>query len=514
VFDAEIGMPGSPKTPTPSPAPASPQIEHVTPLENDEERVDACHDGEELRYRRIHEIIGDQPTPPPAERMAAELNLTHSGEPTSYEEAKDDPERQAAMKEELRSVEKNGTWELVPPCPGHWPICLKWVFKLKRDEHGAVIRHKARLVARGFVQQEGVDYEDAFAPVARMESVRMLLALAAQEGWVVHHMDVKSAFLNGDLHEEVYVSHPGFEVPGEEKKVYRLHKALYGLRQAPRAWNAKLDLTLKKMGFEQNAYEAAMYRRGQGDSLLVIGVYVDDLIITGADQQRIEAFKNKMKQTFDMSDLGPLSLYLGVEVRQTDGSITLKQTHYAKKILELGGMTDCNPATTPMEERLKLSKESTAREVDPTLYRRLVGSLRYLVHTRPDLPFSVGYVSRFLERPTNEHFQAVKRILRYLAGTLDHGMCYTKTAGKASFVGYSDSDLAGDVDTSKSTTRCLFFFGSSLISWQSIKQRVVALSSCEAEYVAMTTAATQALWLSRLLAQLLGRKVEMVELGQ
>jgi hypothetical protein len=515
VFDAEIGMPGSPRTPTPSPAPASPQVEHVTPLENDEERVDACHDGEELRYRRIHEIIGDQPTPPPAERMAAELNLTHSGEPTSYEEAKDDPERQAAMKEELRSVEKNGTWELVPPCPGHWPICLKWVFKLKRDEHGAVIRHKARLVARGFVQQEGVDYEDAFAPVARMESVRMLLALAAQEGWVVHHMDVKSAFLNGDLQEEVYVAQPpGFEVPGEEKKVYRLHKALYGLRQAPRAWNAKLDLTLKKMGFEQNAYEAAMYRRGQGDSLLVIGVYVDDLIITGADQQRIEAFKNKMKQTFDMSDLGPLSLYLGVEVRQTDGSITLKQTHYAKKILELGGMTDCNPATTPMEERLKLSKESTAREVDPTLYRRLVGSLRYLVHTRPDLPFSVGYVSRFLERPTNEHFQAVKRILRYLAGTLDHGMCYTKTAGKASFVGYSDSDLAGDVDTSKSTTRCLFFFGSSLISWQSIKQRVVALSSCEAEYVAMTTAATQALWLSRLLAQLLGRKVEMVELGQ
>jgi len=508
---AEAEAPASPRTPTP--APASPQVEHVTPLEDDDERVDAYHDDEELRYRKIHDIIGDQPTPPPAQRLFAELNLTHSGEPTSYEEAKDDPDWQAAMKEELRSVERNGTWELVSPRPGHRPISLKWVFKLKKDEHGAVIRHKARLVARGFVQQEGVDYEDAFAPVARMESVRVLLALAAQEGWAVHHMDVKSAFLNGELQEEVYVTQPpGFVVSGEEKKVYRLHKALYGLRQAPRAWNAKLDLTLKQMGFEQNVYEAAMYRKGSGDSLLVIGVYVDDLIITGVNQQKIEAFKAKMKQTFEMSDLGLLSFYLGVEVRQSEGSITLKQTHYAKKILELGGMAGCNPATTPMEERLKLSKESTAKEVNPTQYRRLVGSLRYLVHTRPDLAFAVGYVSRFLEKPTTEHLQAVKRILRYLAGTLDHGLCYTRTTGKARFVGYSDSDLAGDVDSSKSTTGCLFFLGTSLVSWQSVKQRVVALSSCEAEYVAMTTAATQALWLSRLFADLLGRKVEVVEL--
>jgi hypothetical protein len=148
-----------------------------------------------------------------------------------------------------------------------------------------------------------------------------------------------------------------------------------------------------------------------------------------------------MKQTFEMSDLGLLSFYLGVEVRQSEGSITLKQTHYAKKILEHGGMANYNPATTPMEERLKLSKESTTKEVNPTQYRRLVGSLRYLVHTRPDLAFAIGYVSRFLEKPTAEHLQAVKRILRYVAGTLDHGLCYTRMTGKARFVGYSDSQL-------------------------------------------------------------------------
>ena len=173
-------------------------------------------------------------------------------------------------------------------------------------------------------------------------------------------MDVKSAFLNGDLKEEVYVKQPpGYTVAGEEGKVYRLHKALYGLRQAPRAWNAKLDGTLKAMGFQQSAHEAAMYRRGSGRTVLLVGVYVDDLIITGAEEGEVEAFKAQMKKTFDMSDLGALSFYLGVEVHQDATGITLRQTHYAKRILELGGMDGCNPANTPMEERLRLSKNST-----------------------------------------------------------------------------------------------------------------------------------------------------------
>ncbi|XP_066396132.1 secreted RxLR effector protein 161-like [Miscanthus floridulus] len=212
-----------------------------------------------------------------------------------------------------------------------------------------------------------------------------------------------------------------------------------------------------------------------------------------------------------MSDPGPLSFYLGIEVHQDDSGITLRQTAYAKRVVELAGLTDCNPALTPME-RLKLSRDSTTEEVDATQYRRLVGSLRYLAHTRPDLAFSVSYVSRFMQRPTTEHQQAVKRIIRYVVGTLDHGFYYPRFPGAAHFVGYSDSDHAGDVDTSKSTSGILFFLGKCLVSWQSVKPQVVALSSCEAENIAASTASTQALWLARLFGDLLGRDTRAVEL--
>jgi hypothetical protein len=207
-----------------------------------------------------------------------------------------------------------------------------------------------------------------------------------------------------------------------------------------------------------------------------------------------------MKATFHMSDLGPLSFYLGIEVHQDSSGISLRQTAYAKRVVELGSLTDCNPAHAPMEERLKLSRESTAEEVDTTQYRRIVGTLRYLVHTRPDLAFAVGYISRFMQRPMTEHQQAVKRILRYVVGTSDYGLHYPRCPGAAHFIGYIDSDHAGDIDTSKSTNGTLFFLSKCPISWQSVKQQVVALSSCEAEYIAATTASTQALWLARLLA--------------
>nr|AAG60200.1 putative gag-pol polyprotein [Oryza sativa Japonica Group] len=511
---APTATPPGTSTPTPARVERSP-VEFVTPLSHDGERIDAYHDGEQLRYRTMEDLLGDQPVPGLVPRnLEAQLHLAcDDGEPRSFAEAEKHAAWRAAMQSEMDAVQENRTWELADLPRGHRAITLKWVFKLKRDEAGAIVKHKARLVARGFVQQEGIDYDDAFAPVARMESVRLLLALAAQEGWGVHHMDVKSAFLNGDLKEEVYVHQPpGFVIPGKEGKVLRLHKALYGLRQAPRAWNAKLDSTLKGMGFEQSPHEAAIYRRGNGGNALLVGVYVDDLVITGTKDAEVAAFKEEMKATFQMSDLGPLSFYLGIEVHQDNSGITLRQTAYAKRVVELAGLTDCNPALTPMEERLKLSRDSTAEEVDATQYRRLVGSLRYLTHTRPDLAFSVGYVSRFMQRPTTEHQQAVKRIIRYVAGTLDHGLYYPRCPGKAHFVGYSDSDHAGDIDTSKSTSGILFFLGECLVSWQSIKQQVVALSSCEAEYMAASAASTQALWLARLLSDLLGRDTGAVEL--
>ena len=213
-------------------------------------------------------------------------------------------------------------------------------------------------MAKGYVQREGVDFEEVFAPVARMETVRLLLTLAAHSSWEVHHMDVKSAFLNGDLAEEVYVAQPpGYVTVGKEQQVLRLQKALYGLRQAPRAWYAKLDESMSMLGFTRSPLEHAVYRRGNAHSFLLVGVYVDDLIITGTDQASIIEFKGQMQELFKMSDLGLLSYYLGIEVTQTRDSITLCQRNYAEKVLEVAAMDGCNACQTPMECRLKLKKD-------------------------------------------------------------------------------------------------------------------------------------------------------------
>lgn len=345
-----------------------------------------------------------------------------------------------------------------------------------------------------------------FAPVARLEMVRLLLALAAHDGWSVHHMDVKSAFLNGDLEEEVYVQQPpGFIDDKQGGAVLRLRKALYGLRQAPRAWHSKLDASLVSLGFDRCPMEHGVYKRKTGNDLLLVGVYVDDLIVTGSKDTDIEEFKAQMGKLFSMSDLGLLSYYLGIEVQQSRGIITMCQSSYAKKILEMSGMIGCNACATPMENRLKLSKKDGSAAVNPTEYRSIVGSLRYLVNTRPDLAYSVGIVSRYMEDPTSQHMAAVKHILRYLSGTIRFGCCYRKQdQSDNGLMGYSDSDLAGDLDDRRSTSGAAFFLGASLVTWTSQKQKVVALSSCEAEYIAAASAACQGLWLSRLLNDLIG----------
>jgi hypothetical protein len=224
----------------------------------------------------------------------------------------------ATMLEELSSIKENETWSLVELPRGHKAIGLKWVFKLKHDEQGRVVKHKARLIAKGYVQQQGVDFNEVFALVAQLESVRVILAVAAHYGWTVHHMDVKSAFLNRDLVEEVYVQQPlGFMVDGQEGKALRLHKALYGPRQAPRAWNSKLDTVLSEISFLRCKSKHGLYTREMKKIRLVVRVYVDDLIIMGESVRETEVFKEEMKRQFCMSDLGILSFYLGIEVKQT-----------------------------------------------------------------------------------------------------------------------------------------------------------------------------------------------------
>ncbi|WVZ50018.1 hypothetical protein U9M48_001317 [Paspalum notatum var. saurae] len=394
-------------------ASATTPVRQLTPPPNAEEYLDADYDREPVRYRLVNDVF-DPATPPGAEK---------------------DAHWRQAMEEEMNAIKENGTWELVEPPPSCRPISLKWVYKVKRDERGEVVRHKARLVVHGFVQREGVDFNEVFAPVARMESIRLLLVLAATQGWNVHHMDVKFAFLNGELKEEVYVRQPpGYVVNGQEHRVLRLRKDLYGLRQAPRAWNQKLDAVLREMEFERCESEHALYTRR-------------------TEHGRIEAFKVQMKDTFHMSDLGLLTYYLGIEVEQRKDGITLCQSSYARKLLERSGMGNCRPNKTPMEEKLKLSKDSKAGKVDATNYRSIIGGLR---------------------------------------------------GEKADLIGYSDSDMGGDIDGRRSTSGMLFFLGGCAIAWQSMKQRIVALSTCEAEYVAVAAACCQAVWLRRLLREVTG----------
>jgi hypothetical protein len=436
--------------------PAATEVEFASPPSNVDAHVDAFHDGEEVRFRTLENLVGDSAAPGMASRILddAELLLTSAEEPPTFAEAEKEANWRKAMLEEMKSIEENSTWELVDPPRGCRPIGLKWVFKVKRDEHGAIVKYKARLVARRFVQREGIDFEEVFAPVARMESVRLLLALAASNGWEVHHLDVKSAFLNGDLAEEVFVKQaPGFVVPGAEHKVLRLRKALYGLRQAPRAWNAKLDATLRALGFERCETEHAIYVRRRGKFALIIGVYVDDLIVTGMRAADIAGFKQEMADRFRMSDLGALSYYLGIEVKQGGGEMRLGQRAYAEKLIERAGMAVCKPCATPMEERLKLSRNSTAAKVNTTMYRSIVGGLRYLTHTRPDIAYAVGYVSRFMEDPREDHWTAVKRLLRYVKGTVDQGIVFPRSGDKEAprLVIYSDADMAGDIDGRRST---------------------------------------------------------------
>jgi hypothetical protein len=292
---ATAGSPVPPHSPAPPEQGTSPAagVEFASPPSDLSDFVDAFHEGEEVQFRRVDNVIGKAQAPGLAARLLdddPELLLMSAEEPATFTSAERDANWRRAMLEEMRSIEANKTWDLVDPPAGCRLIGLKWVYKVKKDEHSAMVKHKARLVARGFIQREGIDFEEVFAPVARMESVRLLLALAAAKDWQVHHLDVKSAFLNGELAEIVFVKQaPGFVVKGAEHKVLRLRKALYGLRQAPRAWNAKLDATMAELNFARCATEHALYTRRWGKEELIVGVYVNDLIVTGERERDITA---------------------------------------------------------------------------------------------------------------------------------------------------------------------------------------------------------------------------------
>ncbi|KAL8119157.1 hypothetical protein AgCh_016606 [Apium graveolens] len=378
------------------------------------------------------------------------------------------------MQEKMVSIEKNKTSVLTELPPGRKAISLKWVYKIKNNTYGEIIKYKERMVAKGYVQKKGIDFEEVFAPVTRMETVPLLLALTAKNGWKVHHLDVKSAFLNRELTEEVYISQPkNFVDEKQSHKVYRLLKALYGLRQAPRAWYARLNRCLKELGISKCPYEHAIYTRRESNEFLIIAIYVDDLLVTGSSMENIVKFKKQMSMEFEMSDMGLLAYYLGLEVNQSSGGISLKQTSYARKLLEKSNMSSFNAVKYPMEPKEMIKKDEKDKMVNATKYRSIIGGLRYLVHTRPDLAYSVGVISRYMERPTIMQHNATKRVLRYVKGTLDFGLVYSKGVGNYLLSGYSDINLAGNIDDRKNTGGVVFYLNGNLITWVSQKQRNV-----------------------------------------
>ena len=425
-----------------------------------------------------------------------------AGEPQNFQEAAQEEKWINAMNEEIKMIEKNNTWELVEKPQDKEVIGLKWVYKTKFNEDGSIQKHKARLVVKGYSQQPGIDFNETYAPVVRMETIRSVLALAAQFKLSVYQLDVKSAFLNGELEEEVYVEQPqGYVIEGKEDKVYRLRKALYGLKQAPRAWNSKIDGYLIHKGFTKSPSEPSLYIKTQGPNFLILCLYVDDLIYTGTDPRMIEEFKKAMMSEYEMTDLGAMKYFLGMQVKQSSGKIFLSQEKYAEDLLKKFNMSDCKPMATPMTTSEKLLKYDGKEKVDASLYRSLVGSLIYLTNTRPDIVHAVSIISRFMSDPSKDHLAAAKRILRYIKGTKSYGIMY-ESENDSRLTGYTDSDWAGSIDDRRSTSGYLFQLGSKSISWSSRKQATVALSSSEAEYISATSAACEAVWLRRILKDL------------
>ena len=411
-----------------------------------------------------------------------------------------------AMDDEMASIVKNSVFELTDLPPGRKTIGSKWIFKRKLESNKNV-RFKARLVAQGYAQEKGIDYSETFAPVARFSSIRVILSIAANQNWTLNHMDVKTAFLNGDLCEEIYLKEPqGYS--SNPSKVWRLKKALYGLKQAPRSWNIRLHTFLVDQKFSRCESDHSVYTKNS-ERPVVIVVYVDDLLIAAADPFDAVDVKKKLSETFEMKDLGPVTKLLGIDITRNleERTISLSQQEYVERILKEFGMEQSKSCGTPQAVGVKLSREMCPtdiiekKEMEKVPYANLIGGLMYLVSwTRPDIANAVANCSKYMSNPGNQHWTAAKRILRYLRGTSGRPLIL---GGKSDLklVGYCDADWAGDHDDRRSTTGYLFVLGG-LITWKSRKQKTVALSTAEAEYMAAADAAKEAVWISQLVREL------------
>ena len=430
-----------------------------------------------------------------------------TADPTTLKQARDcanakhwEPEIQA----EMNSMRRAEVWDAVELPDGKHAIDSRLVFKTKRDAAGNIIRYKVRLCAKGFSQRPGVDYSETFAPVARLTSIRAILAMVAHHDWELDQMDVQSAYLNAPLTEEVYMRLPeGLAAAGERHLVCKLKKSIYGLKQAGREWNKHVDAALKSLGFIQILADACIYVYQRGNVIVINSLYVDDLLLCSNNRGRLNIVKQELEDRYQMTDLGEARYVLGIEIRRDRKARTLSilQVGYVKEILERFQMSGCRPISTPMDSNNKLVAATDEDALDATAtkdYQARVGALMYaMLGTRPDISYAVTALSQFCSKPSTIHAQAVKRVFRYLSGTIQHGITYRgtePTSTAPTLLGYCDSDWAEDRVDRRSITGYVFLLANAAVSWKSRKQDTIALSSVEAEYMAATEAVKEALW--------------------
>ncbi|GJV99549.1 retrovirus-related pol polyprotein from transposon TNT 1-94 [Tanacetum coccineum] len=364
---------------------------------------------------------------------------------------------------------------------------LKWIFKKKLRPDGTIEKYKARLVAKGYRQKEGQDFFDTYSPVTRITSIRTLIAIAAIHNLIIHQMDVKTAFLNGELDEEIYMQQPeGFVVKGQEHKVCKLVKSLYGLKQAPKQWHEKFDNTLLSNGFQINECDKCVYVKQYKNAFVIICLYVDDMLIMGTNMDVINQTKKMLHSSFDMKDMGEADVILGIRIQKNSNGYILTQSHYIEKTLKKFGHYDDRPVVTPFDPKVQL-KKNKGQSVSQLHYTQVLGSLMYIMNcTRPDLAYSVSRLSRYSHNPGRDHWDALVRVLQYLKHTMAYGLHYTKYPPVLE--GYCDANWISNHNEGKSTSGYVFTFGGAVVSWKASKQTVNTRSTMEAEFVALDKA--------------------------